>query len=104
MRALVVFFGLILFGATATAQYDYNDEYGTSYDDPDRYFYDENFDWRWDVRVRISDGIDNGSLTRREADRLYNKLEHNSFVFFELCHGVCYVTERIMHIKKLLFF
>ncbi|HLO44805.1 MAG TPA: hypothetical protein VK175_10780 [Leadbetterella sp.] len=75
MRALVVFFGLILFGATATAQYDYNDEYGTSYDGPDRYFYDENFDWRWDVRVRISDGIDNGSLTRREADRLYNKLE-----------------------------
>lgn len=75
MRALVVFFVLILFGATATAQYDYNDEYGTSYDGPDRYFYDENFDWRWDVRVRISDGIDNGSLTRREADRLYNKLE-----------------------------
>ena len=75
MRALVVFFAVFLFGASATAQYDYNDEYGTSYDGPDRYFYDENFDWRWDIRVRISDGIDNGRLTRREADRLYNKLE-----------------------------
>lgn len=75
MRALVVFFGMILFGANVNAQYDYNDEYGTSSDGPDRYFYDENFDWRWDVRVRISDGIDNGSLTRREADRLYDKLE-----------------------------
>lgn len=76
MRALVVFFAVILFGASATAQYDYNDEYGTSYDGPDRYFYEENFDWRWDIRVRISDGIDNGRLTRREANRLYNRLEH----------------------------
>ncbi|OYU65187.1 MAG: hypothetical protein CFE22_15020 [Cytophagaceae bacterium BCCC1] len=75
MRALVVFFGMILFGANVNAQYDYNDEYGTSYDGPDRYFYDEDFDWRWDIRVRISDGRDNGSLTRREAERLYNKLE-----------------------------
>ena len=75
MRALVVFFAMILFGANVNAQYDYNDEYGTSSDGPDRYFYDENFDWRWDIRVRISDGADNGSLTRREADRLYNKLE-----------------------------
>ena len=75
MRALVVFFGMILFGANVNAQYDYNDEYGTSFDGPDRYFYDEDFDWRWDIRVRISDGRDNGSLTRREAERLYNKLE-----------------------------
>ncbi|MCP9764838.1 hypothetical protein [Lacihabitans soyangensis] len=75
MRALVVFFGMLLCGASATAQYDYNDEYGSSFDGPDRYFYEDNFDWRWDIRVRISDGIDNGSLTRREADRLYNKLE-----------------------------
>ncbi len=75
MRALVVFFGIVLFGATVNAQYDYNDEYGSSSYGPDRYFYDEDFDWRWDIRVRISDGIDNGSLTRREADRLYNKLE-----------------------------
>ena len=75
MKALVVFFGLILFGATAFAQYDYNDDYGSSSNGPDRYFYNEDFDWRWDVRVRISDGIDNGMLTRNEANRLYNKLE-----------------------------
>jgi hypothetical protein len=66
---------MILFAANVNAQYDYNDDYGTSSVGPDRYFYDENFDWRWDVRVRISDGIDNGNLTRREADRLYDRLE-----------------------------
>jgi hypothetical protein len=75
MRALVVFFGMLLFGATATAQYDYNDEYGSSFDGPDRYFYEDNFDWRWDIRVRITDGMQNGNLTRREADRLFDRLE-----------------------------
>ncbi len=44
-------------------------------DGPDRYFYDEEFDWRWDVRVRISDGIRTGYLTNREANRLYKRLE-----------------------------
>lgn len=44
-------------------------------DGPDRYFYDEDFDWRWDVRVRISDGIRSGYLTHREANRLYRRLE-----------------------------
>ncbi len=44
-------------------------------DGPDRYFYDEEFDWRWDVRVRISDGIRTGYLTNREANRLYRRLE-----------------------------
>ncbi len=43
---------------------------------PDRYFYDEEFDWRWDVRVRISDGIRTGYLTNREANRLYRRLEN----------------------------
>jgi len=45
-------------------------------DGPDRYFYDEEFDWRWDVRVRISDGIRSGYLTNREANRLYRRLEN----------------------------
>lgn len=44
-------------------------------DGPDRYFYEEDFDWRWDVRVRISDGIRTGYLTNREANRLYRNLE-----------------------------
>jgi hypothetical protein len=75
MRALVVFLGLVLFGASVKAQYDDSDSYGSVYDSPDRYFYEEDFDWRWDVRVRISDGINQGRITQREANRLYNKLE-----------------------------
>lgn len=43
---------------------------------PDYDYYGEEFDWRWDVRVRISDGINNGLLTRWEANRLYNRLEN----------------------------
>lgn len=42
---------------------------------PDFDYYDDEFDWRWDVRVRISDGISNGLLTRSEANRLYRRLE-----------------------------
>lgn len=71
MRALAFFFGLILFGATGYAQYDYNN----SYNGPDRYFYNEDFDWRWDVRVRITDGMQTGQLTNREANRLFDRLE-----------------------------
>jgi hypothetical protein len=71
MRALAIFFGLILFSASVYAQYDYNN----TYNGPDRYFYNEDFDWRWDVRVRITDGIKTGLLTNREANRLFNHLE-----------------------------
>lgn len=54
--------------------YDYNNGYD-SYND-DRYYYDDEFDWHWDVRVRISNGIQNGQITRNEANRLYNQLEN----------------------------
>ncbi|MDP5140547.1 MAG: hypothetical protein NWP83_08780, partial [Spirosomaceae bacterium] len=43
---------------------------------PDFDYYGEEFDWRWDVRVRISDGINSGLITRSEANRLYNRLEN----------------------------
>ena len=43
---------------------------------PDHDYYGEEFDWRWDVRVRISDGINSGLITRWEANRLYRKLEN----------------------------
>jgi hypothetical protein len=43
---------------------------------PDYDYYSDEFDWRWDVRVRISDGINSGFITRSEANRLYNKLEN----------------------------
>jgi hypothetical protein len=69
MRKLMMILGLLLVtNLVVSAQYNY--------DRPaDRYHYDEDFDWRWDARVRISDGQNNGSLTNREARRLYRKLE-----------------------------
>ncbi|MBK9508709.1 MAG: hypothetical protein IPO04_04150 [Cytophagaceae bacterium] len=73
MKKVLAVLAMIVMGNVALAQYDYDDY--DSYDGPDRYFYDEDFDWRWDVRVRISDGISNGLLTQREANRLYNRLE-----------------------------
>jgi hypothetical protein len=57
--------------SSATAQYD-NRDY--AYND-DRYYYDNDFDWHWDIRVRISDGIQRGLITRRESDVLYSRLE-----------------------------
>ena len=46
--------------------YAYND---------DRYYYDNDFDWHWDIRVKISDGIQRGLLTQNESNRLYGILE-----------------------------
>jgi hypothetical protein len=63
MAFLVVIFSVV----SVKAQY--------GYDGPDRYFYEDEFDWRWDVRVRISDGNRSGYLTNREANRLYRRLE-----------------------------
>ncbi|PWK28687.1 hypothetical protein LV89_00893 [Arcicella aurantiaca] len=57
--------------SSAIAQYG-NQGYG--YDD-DRYYYDNEFDWHWDIRVRISDGIQRGQITRNESNILYRRLE-----------------------------
>jgi len=57
--------------SAAMAQYG-NQGYG--YDD-DRYYYDNEFDWHWDIRVRISDGIQRGQITRNESNVLYSRLE-----------------------------
>ena len=43
--------------------------------DDDRYYYDNDFDWHWDIRVKISNGIQRGLLTRNESTRLYEVLE-----------------------------
>ncbi len=51
------------FGSQA---YAYND---------DRYYYDNDFDWHWDIRVKISNGIQRGLLTQNESNRLYEVLE-----------------------------
>jgi hypothetical protein len=58
--------------SSAMAQYD-NRDY--AYND-DRYYYDNEFDWHWDIRVRISDGIQRGLITRRESELLYSRLEN----------------------------
>ena len=59
------------FGAVLTADAQSNRDFRPDYD-----YYGEEFDWRWDVRVRISDGINSGLITRWEANRLYRKLEN----------------------------
>lgn len=59
---------LIAFVATVTASAQYSNN--TAYD-----FYNDDFDWRWDIRVRITDGINNGLITRWESNRLYKRLE-----------------------------
>jgi hypothetical protein len=68
MKKLITIILLGLFGFAATAQTSYN-----RYDD--RHYYDEEFDWHWDVRVRITNGIESGLITNWESKRLYNKLE-----------------------------
>ena len=66
MKKILAVLVLMVIGiTTATAQRYYDD----------RHFYDEEFDWHWDVRVRISEGEQNGLLTNWEANRLYRKLE-----------------------------
>ena len=50
-------------------------QYGNQAYDDDRYYYDNDFDWHWDIRVKISNGIQRGLLTRNESNRLYNRLE-----------------------------
>lgn len=69
MKKWIAIVALFFMGFVAKAQY------GNSYNGPDRYFYDEEFDWRWDIRVRISDGFRSGYLTNRESNRLYRRLE-----------------------------
>jgi hypothetical protein len=79
MKKLLVLIGLSLSVLSCKAQYDrgYDNDYGNNYDDniTERYFYEDNFDWRWDARVRITDGINSGSITNGEARRLYDRLE-----------------------------
>ncbi len=41
-----------------------------------KYYYSQVFDWHWDIRVRISDGRNNGLLSPNETYRLYNRLKH----------------------------
>jgi hypothetical protein len=73
MAAIMVFSTIF----SANAQYGNHgyENYGSNSYDDDRYYYDDEFDWHWDIRVRISNGIQNGLITRNESNRLYRRLE-----------------------------
>ena len=66
MKRLFAILVMMVVGVSAATAQRYYD---------DRHFYDEDFDWHWDVRVRISEGEQSGLLTNWEANRLYRKLE-----------------------------
>ena len=74
MKKLMLFALLLGIISTSRVEAQY-----TNYDDDsyasNRYFYDDDFDWHWDIRVRISDGTQRGLLTSSEANRLYRRLE-----------------------------
>jgi hypothetical protein len=76
MKAIKIMMLVLMPMLFATAQRQYNGSNRYDSDNIERYFYDDDFDWRWDVRVRITNGLDAGNLTNREANRLYNKLEN----------------------------
>lgn len=73
MAAIMVF--TTIFSANAQYGNQGYDNYGSNNYDDDRYYYDDEFDWHWDIRVRISNGIQNGLITRNESNRLYRHLE-----------------------------
>ena len=56
---------------SVNAQYG-NQDYANN---DDRYYYNNDFDWHWDIRVKISNGIQRGMLTQNESNRLYGILE-----------------------------
>ncbi len=74
MKKLLLIATLIFTTLGVKAQQYYGDDYDGGYRS-DRYYYDDQFDWRWDVRVRITTGIQNGTITPMGADRLYDRLE-----------------------------
>jgi hypothetical protein len=91
--------------SSAMAQYD-NRDY--AYND-DRYYYDNEFDWHWDIRVRISDGIQRGLITQYESNKLYRRLEdlerkeyayqsdgfYNSYEQQEVWNDVIYLNRQV---------
>ncbi len=68
IAALMVIMSIV----SVNAQFGGNQAY--AYDD-DRYYYDNDFDWHWDIRVKISNGIQRGLLTQNESNRMYSRLE-----------------------------
>lgn len=57
---------------SVNAQYG-NQDYANN---DDRYYYDNDFDWHWDIRVKISNGIQQGWLSQNESTKLYRILEN----------------------------
>ena len=75
----------------------------------DRFYYDNDFDWHWDMRVRISDGIQRGLITQYESNMLYRRLEdlerkeyafqsdgfYNSYEQQEIWNDVVYLNRQV---------
>jgi hypothetical protein len=74
MKKLLIALVLVFASLNSTVA-QYREDFDRYDRDEERFFYNEDFDWRWDVRVRISNGERNGRITRREARRLYDCLE-----------------------------
>ena len=93
--------------SSAMAQYG-NGNPGYANND-DRYYYDNDFDWHWDIRVRISDGIQRGLITQYESNMLYRRLEdlerkeyayqsdgfYNSYEQQEIWNDVIYLNHQV---------
>ncbi len=61
----------VLMVVTITSVNAQNGNQVFAYDDR----YDNDFDWHWDIQVKISNGIQLGLLTQNESNRLYSRLE-----------------------------
>jgi len=96
---------VILANISANAQYgNLDDAYNN-----DRYYYDNDFDWHWDIRVKISTGIQRGLLTQNESNKLYGILEdverkeytfqadglYNAWEQQEIWNNVVYLNQRL---------
>ncbi len=91
--------------SSAMAQYG-NQGYANN---DDRYYYDNDFDWHWDIRVRISDGIQRGLITQYESNLLFRRLEdlerkeyayqsdgfYNSYEQQEIWNNVIYLNRQV---------
>ncbi len=102
MVALIIVVSTI---SSAMAQYG-NQGYANN---DDRYYYDNDFDWHWDIRVRISDGIQRGLITQYESNMLYRRLEdlerkeyayqsdgfYNSYEQQEIWNDVIYLNRQV---------
>lgn len=98
---------MIVISSISSAMAQYGNQVYANNDD--RFYYDNDFDWHWDIRVRISDGIQRGLVTQYESNMLYRRLEdlerkeyayqsdgfYNSYEQQEIWNDVVYLNRRV---------